>query len=126
MVPATSTTTMRRTRSRGRTTFRKRSGGRPSTIRRTAVLSAKSASGWTTGRSCEGNVSANEQFWELSQAGYSGRRRRRDAGVAARGSRGDRGGRAGRAGDEAKLYSAGQRAAVLRICSQDSRAEGRG
>ena len=40
MVPATNTTTTRRTPSRGRTTFRKHWGGKPSTIRRTAVLSS--------------------------------------------------------------------------------------
>ena len=56
----------RRMPSPGRTIFRKRWGGRTSTIRRTAASSAKSANGWTTGRSCDGSVSANEKFRELS------------------------------------------------------------
>src|SRR6266566_5858507 len=125
MVRVTNTTTTRRMPSPGRTTFRKRSGGKHFTIRRTAVLSAKSASGWITGRSCEGNVSANEQFRELSQTDHSGCRLRGDAGVDASCSRGDGRGGAGRAGDEADLSRAGQRAAVLRICGQESGGEGR-
>src|SRR5215213_2608624 len=125
MVPATNTTTTRRTPSPGRTTFRKRWGGKPSTIRRTAVSSAKSAGGWITGRSCERNVSANEQLQELSQGEHSCRRFR-DAGVDASCGRGDCRSGARRAGDEADLCRAGQRAAVLRICGQDCGAEGRG
>ena len=52
---ATNTTTTRRTPSPGRITSRKRWAGRPFTIRPTAASSAKSASGWITGRSCAGN-----------------------------------------------------------------------
>src|SRR6266498_4141654 len=125
MVPATNTTTTRRTPSPGRTTFRKRWGGKPSTIRRTAGLNAKSAGGWITGRSCERNVSANEQLQELSQTDHSGCRFR-DAGVDASCGRGDRRGDARRASDEADLFRAGQRAAVLRIFGQKFGAEGRG
>ena len=52
---ATNTTTTPPKRSPARTTSRTRWGGRPFTIRRIAASSAKSASGWITGRSCAGS-----------------------------------------------------------------------
>src|SRR6476619_2694709 len=125
MVPATNTTTTRRTPSRDKTIFRKHWGGRPSTIRRIAASNARYASGWITGRSCVGSVSANENFLQPSCTDPSGDCCR-DAGVDASCNRRDRRGDAGRAGDEAKLHGAGQRAAVLRIYGQESGAEGRG
>src|ERR1041384_238733 len=115
MVRATNTTMTRRTPSPDRTTFRKRWGGKPSTIRPIADLSEKSASGWITGRSCAGNeVSTNEKVFELSFGC------RVDASVRFARVCGDRRGRARRAGNEAKLHGAGQRATVLRVHDQDS------
>src|SRR5258705_10704150 len=125
MVRVTNTTTTRRTPSPGRTIFRKRSDGKPSTIRRTAVLSAKSASGWITGRSCEGNVSANEKFRELPCTDHSRHGLCGDAGVHVCGCCRDRRGGAGRTGDEADVFRADQRAAIFWIRGQGSGGEGR-
>ena len=55
---ATTTTTTRRRPSPARTISPRRSAGRRSTIRPSAASSARSGSGWITGRSCAGNGAA--------------------------------------------------------------------
>src|SRR5690242_14281692 len=58
MARATTTTTTRLMPSRVRTIFPTSSAAKPSTTRPSAASSARSGSGWTTGRSCAGRGGA--------------------------------------------------------------------
>src|SRR6516225_2179089 len=71
MAKATTTTTTRPRRFPGRTISPNSSGGRNSTIRPSAASSARSGSGWNTGRSCDGKDSPTNRAGEKSAIGTS-------------------------------------------------------